>query len=139
MVKDYENLGELQKIIYDYFKEAVKNKSYKIILHDEFFDEKGYVHTTILIGGIEFPCSVNRDYICMHSTQLDFSFVEMLGNIRGFESQVVKEVKKRIKLTTEESKKIKKAFLAEKERIANDYAKKLIEGIEQDLQIKNHL
>lgn len=65
--EDYENLGALEKMIYDYLENALYENSYTIILDEFRYDSRNYVSATLMFGGYKIRCSINRGgYVCWH-------------------------------------------------------------------------
>ena len=65
--EDYEKLGALEKMIYDYLENALYENSYTIILDEFRYEPNGYVSATLMFGGYKIRCSINRDdYVCWH-------------------------------------------------------------------------
>ena len=84
--KEYENLGELQKLIYDYIQITVANNQFQVKVEEHFFDNQGYVKATLEMGGCKIPCSINeKGYVCFHTQFI----ISNLFESKSFEKKLV--------------------------------------------------
>ena len=70
--EDYEKLGTLEKIIYDYLLKALYENDYTITLDEYRYKADGYIGATLTFGGYVVRCSINHDrlgFICWHCSQ----------------------------------------------------------------------
>lgn len=66
--ENYEKLGALEKMIYDYLLNAWYENSYTINLDEYCYARDGYVSATLIFDGCEIRCSINRGgYIAWHT------------------------------------------------------------------------
>ena len=115
--KDYENLGALQKVIYDSLFELFKKGEYEIELYNYYYEANEYVGGNLIIGGYKFRCSVNKkNFICWHC---DYQLELLLRNVPKLKDTICRKVaaiikekavdakKQRIKKLEQELKKLK--------------------------------
>ena len=89
--KDYESLGALQKMIYDFFSESFKKGEYEIELDNYYYGVNEYVGGNLIIGGYKFNCSVNKkNFICWHC---DYQLELLLGNVPKLTDTICRKVK----------------------------------------------
>lgn len=66
--ENYENLGALEKMIYDYLLNAWYENNYTINLDEFCYKRDGYVSATLMFGGFKIRCSINYGgYIAWHT------------------------------------------------------------------------
>lgn len=88
---NYERLGALQRIIYDFVDDAFKKGEYEISLDKKYFEDDGYVSGHLIIGGLKVRCSFNKGgYICWHcDKEIEF----LIGSVPRFEKTLCDKVK----------------------------------------------
>lgn len=81
--ENYENLGALEKMIYDYLKNALYENSYTINLDEFCYGKDGYVSATLMFGGYKIRCSINRGgYIAWHTDNATEKLMRELPHIK---------------------------------------------------------
>ena len=89
--KDYESLGALQKMIYDFLSESFKKGEYEIELDNYYYGVSEYVGGNLIIGGYKFNCSVNKkNFICWHC---DYQLELLLRNVPKLTDTICRKVK----------------------------------------------
>ena len=69
--ENYEKLGALEKMIYDYLLNAWYENSYTINLDEYCYAHDGYTTATLRFDGCEIRCSINRrGYIAWHTGEI---------------------------------------------------------------------
>lgn len=93
--EDYENLGALEKMIYDYLENALYENSYTIILDVFCFARDGYTSATLMFGGYKIRCSINRGgYVCWHCNE---TMEKLVRNLPHIEKKLVAQANRIIK------------------------------------------
>ena len=111
MIKEeYERLGALQKIIYDFINNAVESDDYEIRLDTKHY-VNGYVDGALIIGGISIRLAYNKDsYICWLGEE---QFKQLVNCIPGLEEKLCNKIAIMVEGANEEERAEKK-----KQRIA---------------------
>lgn len=101
--ENYEKLGELERIIYDYIWKAFKDGTYELKVNGGIFGDDGYVDGEIIIGGYVIRCSFNKEgYVCWLCEK---PIVKILEGIPQLEKRCVAQVKRIVKEKENEWKK----------------------------------
>lgn len=81
--EDYEKLGTLEKMIYDYLLKAWYENNYTINLEEFRYQRDGYVTATLMFDGCEIRCSINRGgYIAWHTGELIEKLMRELPHVK---------------------------------------------------------
>lgn len=91
----YEQLGALQKMIYDYLEKALYENQYTLELDKFKFDHNDYVSCALMFGGYKVRVSINKKgYVCWHC---DLSLESLLREIPHIEKKLVAQASRMIK------------------------------------------
>ena len=109
-----ELLGGLEQLILDYITQAVEKKEFEIKLDGKTITNTGYIDGRVIIGGVEFRCSFNKNgYICwftewenyIRKVKVDTIFLDVAMKI--IKENSAKYRQERIKELQEEINKLK--------------------------------
>ena len=93
--EDYEQLGTLERAIYDYMEKAFRENDYTIELDEPMFKPDGYVTATLTFGGYAIRASLNeKRYVCWHC---DRTMERLIKAIPHIEVKLVAQAKRIIK------------------------------------------
>lgn len=95
--EDYEKLGTLEKMIYDYLEKALYENSYTINLDEYRYKSDGYVMATLTFGGYEISCSINKNnhgFICWHC---NLAMEKLMRNLPHIEKKLVAQANRLIR------------------------------------------
>lgn len=95
--EDYESLGTLEKMIYDYLEKALYENDYTIKLDEYRYKHDGYVSATVTFGGYTIRCSINHErggYICWHCGN---AMEKLMRNLPHIERKLVAQANRIIK------------------------------------------
>ena len=95
--EDYESLGTLEKMIYDYLEKALYENDYTIKLDEYRYRHDGYVSATVTFGGYIIRCSINHErggYICWHCGN---AMEKLMRNLPHIERKLVAQANRIIK------------------------------------------
>lgn len=102
--EDYEKLGALEKMIYDYLLRALYENDYSLVLDEYRYKADGYVGATLNFGGYVLRCSINHDrkgYVCWHCSG---TMENLMRNLPHIERKLVAQANRLIKEHAEEYK-----------------------------------
>ena len=95
--EDYEKLGALEKMIYDYLLKALYENDYSIVLDEYRYKADGYVSATITFGGYVMRCSINHErngFVCWHCSG---TMENLMRNLPHIERKLVAQANRMIK------------------------------------------
>ena len=95
--EDYEKLGTLEKMIYDYLKKALYENDYTLTLDEYRYKADGYVSATLNFGGYVVRCSINHDargFICWHCSQ---TMEKLMRELPHIESKLVAQANRMVR------------------------------------------
>ena len=94
--EDYEKLGELERIIYDYLLAAFRDNKYSVdIIDGDIFASDGYVKGSVTFGGFIAECSINeKGFICWHC---DKTIARLMNAVPHLERKIVAQTKRIVK------------------------------------------
>lgn len=96
----YENLGELDRIIYDHLLAAFNANEYKLEMVGSVFDGRGYLNARLIICGTTLECSLNeKNYVCWFCGE---PFKYLLAQVPHLERKLVAQAKRFVRQKTEE-------------------------------------
>lgn len=107
--EDYEKLGKLGRMIYDYLEQAFMDGDYQFNVTGKGFDMNGYVDAVVVFGGYTIRCAINNGrkingggYICWF---IDDQLKTLLEGVPDLVETLISETKEILKKTEIEYKK----------------------------------
>lgn len=92
----YEQLGALEKMIYDYLEKALYENEYVLELDEYRYKPDGYVGATLTFGGYKLRCSINheRNFVCWHCSG---TMENLMKNLPHIERKLVAQANRMVR------------------------------------------